>query len=197
MKKLLFTLALLIALPAFAEVKIGEPAPEFTAKDTRGNLQTIGQYKGRILVLEWTNNGCPFVKKHYGADNMQQTQRFARANDVAWLTVISSAPGKQGHVSPEEAQKIVQEQAAEPEAIILDETGVIGKAYGAKTTPHLFVIDSEGKLAYNGAIDSIPSGDEKDIEKATNYVKQAIEELQAGKPVSEPITQPYGCSVKY
>lgn len=197
MKKLVFALALFIALPAFAEVKIGEPAPEFTAKDTHGKLQTIGQYKGRILVLEWTNNGCPFVKKHYGKDNMQMTQRFARVNDVAWLTIISSAPGRQGNVTAAEANKIAHDQDALPDAIILDETGVIGHAYGAKTTPHMFVIDSEGKIAYQGAIDSIPSGEWGDVEKATNYVKQAIEELMAGKPVSVPITQPYGCSVKY
>lgn len=197
MKKLLLALFLLLPVHALADAKVGEPAPEFAAKDTKGKPQSVAQYKGRILVLEWTNPECPFVKKHYGSGNMQDTQVFARENDAVWISVVSSAPGKQGHMTAAIAAQVAAEQKSKADAIILDETGVIGKAYGAKTTPHIFIIDANGILVYQGAIDSIPSGNASDIEKATNFVKQAVEELIAGKPITSPVTQPYGCSVKY
>lgn len=198
MKRIIALVSLVfLPLSALADAKVGEPAPGFTAKDTRGKVQTLEQYKGQVVVLEWTNPECPFVKKHYESDNMQQTQRFARQNEVVWLSIDSSAPGKQGNLTEEEANKWRKAQKAASEAMILDETGIIGHAYGAKTTPHIFIIDQKGVLAYAGAIDDVPSGDQGDIKKAKNLAIQAMEELAAGKTVSQPVTQPYGCSVKY
>lgn len=198
--KQLFALFALVLLPfsALADgAQVGQPAPGFSAQDTRGKVQTLEQYKGQVVVLEWVNPECPFVKKHYESDNMQQTQRYARQNEVVWLSVNSGAPGKQGHMSADEANKWGRAQKAAAASTILDETGTLGKAYGAKTTPHLFIVDQNGVLVYSGAIDDVPSGDQGDIVKAKNLVKQAIDEITAGKPVSQPVTQPYGCSVKY
>ena len=149
------------------------------------------------MVLEWTNHDCPFVRKHYGAGNMQDQQRQAATHGVVWLSVISSAPGKQGHVSPAEADELTRNRNAQPHAVILDSGGKIGRSYNAKTTPHMYIIDAAGKLVYMGGIDSITSSNPDDISRATQYVHVALQEMAAGKPVSTAVTKPYGCSVKY
>jgi peroxiredoxin len=187
----------LISTGAKAAPEIGKPAPEITATDIKGAPFKLSDQKGKIVVLEWTNSECPFVKKHYGSGNMQKTQETATSEGVVWVSINSSAPGKQGHVTPEDAQKIITESGAKPSTEILDESGTIGKEYGASTTPHMFVIDASGNLAYAGAIDDQPSPDPKTVEGAKNYVLAAIESLKARKPVETAQTQPYGCGVKY
>jgi len=188
----------LSAPPAFAQVEVGQKAPEFEAVDVMsGKPVKLSDYKGQLVVLEWSNHECPFVRKHYDSGNMQKTQKAAKEMGGAWITVVSSAPGNQGHVSAEEAKKIAEDDGASISAKILDEGGKIGNLYGAKTTPHMYVINAEGTLVYTGAIDSIPTTSREDVEKADNYVLVAIEELKAGNPVSVSITQPYGCSIKY
>lgn len=185
------------AVAAAATAKVGEPAPAFTLLDSSGKSRSLAEFAGKTVVLEWTNHGCPFVKKHYGAENMQAQQRAATADGVVWLTVNSSAPGQQGHVDGAGAEKIRAEAKAAQTAYLLDPQGTAGRAYGAVTTPHMYLIDAEGTLRYAGAIDSIPSADVEDIAKATQYVPQALAELKAGQPVSVALTRPYGCSVKY
>ncbi|MBI1273460.1 MAG: redoxin domain-containing protein [Alphaproteobacteria bacterium] len=184
------------AMPLHA-AGIGEPAPDFTAPDTNGKTVTLSALKGKIVVLEWTNHDCPFVKKHYGSGNMQALQKKAAADHVVWISVISSAPGHQGHVSDEQANEIAAERGASPAHIIRDESGEIGRMYYARTTPHMFVIDKGGMLVYAGAIDSIRSTDQDDIAKAENYVTAALDALKADKQVATASTQSYGCSVKY
>ena len=178
-------------------VKIGAPAPAFTLVDSTGKTRSLADFAGKTVVLEWTNPECPFVKKHYGSDNMQTQQRAATAEGVVWLSVNSSAPGQQGHVDAAAAEKVRSGARAAQTAYLLDPQGTTGRAYGAKTTPHMYVIDPKGVLRYAGAIDSIPSADTGDIAKATQYVPQALKELAAGQPVSVSLTRPYGCSVKY
>ncbi len=185
------------ASSAFAAVRVGEPAPEFQGVDTRGKVHRLADYAGKTVVLEWTNHDCPFVRKHYGDGNMQAQQREAAAQNVVWLSVISSAPGKQGHVSAEKAEQLTQSRDAKPHAVILDPSGRIGRAYGAKTTPHMYIIDGAGTLAYMGGIDSISSSNPNDIPRATQHVRVALQEMASGEPVSKPVTRPYGCSVKY
>jgi hypothetical protein len=185
------------AIAAAATARIGEPAPGFSLVDSTGQPRSLADYAGKTVVLEWTNHGCPFVKKHYGADNMQAQQRDASAGDVVWLTVNSSAPGQQGHVDGAGAERVRSEARAAQTAYLLDPDGTAGRAYGAKTTPHMYIIDPDGVLRYAGAIDSIPSADTADIAKATQYVPQALGELAAGQPLSVSLTRPYGCSVKY
>ena len=188
----------LAAAPALAaDAKIGAPAPAFTLTDTAGVTHNLSDFAGKTVVLEWTNHDCPFVKKHYNGENMQHQQADATADGVVWLVVNSSALGKQGYVSPAQADQIQADWKAQQTAYLFDTDGSVGKAYGAKTTPHMYIIDAEGMLRYNGAIDSIPSANVADIEKAEQYVEIALAELAAGKPVSRPLTQPYGCSVKY
>ncbi len=176
---------------------VGQPAPAFTLTDSDGKTRTLADFKGKTVVLEWTNAECPFVKKHYGARNMQTQQADATSKDVVWLTINSGAPGLQGHVDGAQANAIRKEAGAKQTAYLLDPSGDTGRAYGAKTTPHMYVIDGSGVLRYNGGIDSIPSADQADIPKATQYVPQALAELAAGKPVSVSTSKPYGCSVKY
>ena len=187
----------LYACGSSATLRVGEPAPGFEGLDTRGNVQRLADYRGKTVVLEWTNHDCPYVRKHYGAGNMQEQQREAAAQGVVWLSIISSAPGKQGHVSPEESEELARTRNATPRAVILDSEGKIGRAYNAKTTPHMFIIDETGVLVYMGGIDSISTANPDDIPQATQYVRVALQELAAGKPVSTPVTKPYGCSVKY
>ena len=187
----------LYACGSSATLRVGEPAPAFEGLDTRGNVQRLADYRGKTVVLEWTNHDCPYVRKHYGAGNMQEQQREAAAQGVVWLSIISSAPGKQGHVSPEESEELARTRNATPRAVILDSEGKIGRAYNAKTTPHMFIIDETGVLVYMGGIDSISTANPDDIPQATQYVSVALQELAAGKPVSTPVTKPYGCSVKY
>lgn len=184
------------AAPAAA---IGQAAPAFAGIDSNGETVSLSEFAGKTVILEWTNDGCPFVKKHYAEPpaNMQGLQKTAADSDVVWLSVISSRPGEQGHVSPERANALTRSRGAAPAHVILDESGDIGRLYGAKTTPHMYIITPQGELAYDGAIDSIPSAKVEDIETATNYVTLALSELAAGGPVTNPVTKPYGCAVKY
>jgi peroxiredoxin len=177
--------------------KIDTAAPDFTLTGSRNQTVSLSDYKGKLVVLEWTNHECPFVRKHYESGNMQKLQRDYTAKDVVWLSIVSSAPGKQGHVTGEQAEELTKSRDAAPTAVLLDPTGKAGQSYGAKTTPHMYIIDKEGVLRYAGGIDSIKSTDQADIETAKNYVAQSLDELLAGKPVSESATAPYGCGVKY
>lgn len=189
----------LLALAGITQAapKPGQPAPDFSATDTKGNSVRLADLKGQYVILEWTNDQCPFVKKHYNSGNMQQLQKTYTDKGYRWYTVISSAPGKQGHVSPARADELTSSRNAVPTAVILDESGTIGRAYDARTTPHLYIIDPAGTLLYMGGIDSIPSADQADIASATNYVKAAFEAIEAGQPIATAVSQPYGCSVKY
>lgn len=193
---LFFSLAL-AAGSAAAAPKVGEAAPAFSAIDSNGKAVALADFKGKYVVLEWTNAECPFVRKHYGSGNMQATQKEALAQGAVWLSVISSAPGKQGHASGEQANTLSRERKATPTHVLLDEKGDLGRLYDAKTTPHLFIVGKDGRLIYAGGIDSIASSDPADIPGATNYVKAALSESIAGKPVSQAATKPYGCSIKY
>jgi peroxiredoxin len=186
-----------IASPALAEPKVGAPAPAFTAIDAAGKTRTLSEFAGKTVVLEWTNDGCPFVQKHYGAGNMQALQKRFTAEGIVWLSVISSAPGEQGYATPDKANMLTAERGAAPTAVLLDPKGVVGKAYGAQTTPHMYVIDKTGVLTYMGAIDDKPSANKSDIATAKNYVVAALTETLGGKPVSQPATKAYGCTVKY
>ena len=199
MKKSLIALAALclVSAPAFAAPVVGEAAPTFSATDTKGNTVKLEDYKGKTVVLEWTNHGCPFVRKHYDSGNMQKTQKQAIDEGAVWLSVISSAEGKQGHVTGAEADKLTEDRGAAPTAVLLDPAGEIGKLYDAKTPPHMFVSDPRGMLVYAGAIDSIPSPFPSDIGKAENYVMSALADMKAEKPVQTAVTTDYGCSVKY
>jgi hypothetical protein len=185
------------AIAAAATAKVGQPAPAFTLTDSTGKTRSLADFAGKTVVLEWTNHGCPFVRKHYGAGNMQAQQRDATADGVVWLSVNSSAPGQQGHVDGAGAEAVRSEARAAQTAYLLDPDGTVGRAYGAMTTPHMYVVDPTGVLRYAGAIDSIASPDTDDIAQATQYVPQALAELAAGQPVSVAVTRPYGCSVKY
>lgn len=180
-----------------AALKIGQPAPDFSGIDTQGIQHLLSHYRGKTLVLEWTNHDCPYVRKHYGSGNTQRQQAAAAKQDVRWFSIISSAPGRQGHVSPKEADRLTLERNARPHAVLLDPEGLIGRRYGATTTPHMFVIDAQGSLRYMGAIDDLPTAEPMDVERATQYVEVALTELLAGKPVTTPVSQPNGCSVKY
>lgn len=189
---------LVISLALFAsEAKVGEAAPNFTLKDSNGNEHSLSDFNGKYVVLEWINYDCPFVKKHYESGNMQMLQEKYTAKDVVWLTICSSVPGKQGNYSVEEINKRSSDHKAKFTAYLIDDTGATGKAYGAKTTPHMYVITHEGVLEYAGGIDDIPSADQDDIAKATNYVSKALDELMSGKEVEVKTSKPYGCSVKY
>jgi peroxiredoxin len=196
--KSIFGAALLaLSTGASAALQIGQPAPTFSGVDTAGKTHALGDYLGKVVVLEWTNHDCPYVRKHYDAGNMQAQQREATEEGVVWLSVISSSPGKQGHVSPAKADELTASRGAAPTAVLIDESGDIGRAYKARTTPHMYIIDTEGKLAYMGGIDSVPSAKASDIEKATQYVPAALAQVMAGKAADPSITRPYGCSVKY
>lgn len=198
MKRIALAAALAAAAcSAPAAPKLGAAAPAFSLTGADGTTHSLEQYKGKLVVLEWTNHECPFVKKHYGSGNMQSLQKEFTAKDVVWLSVITGEKGKQGVVSAAEAQELTKSRGAAPTAVLFDPSGDTGRAYGAKTTPHMYVIDTQGKLIYAGGIDSIDSKDPEDIAKATPYVKLALNEALAGKPVTTAVTKPYGCSVKY
>lgn len=183
---------------AAAKATIGQAAPGFTLTSSEGKEVSLTDYAGKTVILEWTNHDCPFVKKHYGSGNMQDLQVAYTDDDTVWLSIISSAPGKQGHVSPDEARELTTSRGAKPTHVLFDPTGEVGRNYGAKTTPHMYIIDDTGTLlAYNGAIDSIPSANPADIAKAKNYVKTAMTALAAGEKPNPATTKPYGCSVKY
>ncbi len=177
--------------------EINSPAPSFSLTDTNGVSHNLSDYQGSHVILEWINHDCPFVKKHYNSHNMQNLQRYAADNNVVWLSIASSAPGKQGHYAPEEWNQMTAEKNASPSAVLLDPSGDVGRQYGAQTTPHMYLINPEGVLLYKGAIDSTPSADPDDIEESENYVRSALDEALSGEPVSNPSTKAYGCSVKY
>ena len=180
-----------------ALAKINNPAPIFEGITTQGTTIDLRQFKGQPIILEWKNHECPFVIKHYQSKNMQQLQQYAKDNNTVWISIISSAPGKQGYVSNKQANLIAKKESSKADHIILDTTGSIGQKYNAKTTPHMFLINENGKLVYQGAIDSIRSANPKDILSATNYVKQALDELLNNQTISIPSTKAYGCSIKY
>ncbi len=190
-------LAACFALPAHASPEIGKEAPAFTARTADGKTLDLKSLRGKIVVLEWTNHECPYVRMHYGANNMQATQKDATGQGVVWLQVISSPPGKQGFVEGLEAIKVNAERKAAPTNTILDPDGKVGRLYAAQTTPHLYVIDAKGTLVYKGGIDSIPSSRPDSLPKAVNYVRETLAALAANKPVPNPSTRPYGCSIHY
>ncbi|HUK43180.1 MAG TPA: thioredoxin family protein [Candidatus Bathyarchaeia archaeon] len=194
---IVFIMAMMIALPAVWAAKVGEAAPDFTATDSNGNVHKLSEYRGKFVVLEWTNRGCPYTQKHYNSGNMQRLQKEWTAKGVIWLTVASSAPGKQGYVTAAEENAYLKQVNAAPTAVLLDPTGALGHLYDAKTTPHIFIINPQGTLIYNGAIDDRPTTDVSDINGAKNYVTAALNEATSGKPVSVATSRPYGCSVKY
>ncbi len=201
MKKAFLILAVLMltALPqaARAEAEIGQAAPGFTLTGIDGAAHSLAEYAGKTVVLEWTNFECPFVKKHYVSGNMQKLQEEYTAKGVIWLSVNSSAPGNQGNFESAEWQKRAADWNVKSTAILLDPDGTAGHAYGAKTTPHLFIVDGKGALVYRGAIDDAPGTDAAQIAGAKNYVRAALDAVLAGEPVAEPSTKSYGCSVKY
>jgi len=178
-------------------LKPGNVAPEFKGTDSNGKMETLAQYRGKYVVLEWANQGCPYDQKHYKSGNMERLQKEWTAKGVVWLSVISSAQGEQGYVTPPEENAYIERMHAVPTAAILDPTGTIGRLYGAKTTPHVFVIDPQGKLVYEGALDDQPTPDPASLKGAHNYLDAALEESMAGKAVTTPVTRPYGCNVKY
>jgi peroxiredoxin len=178
-------------------LKPGEQAPDFKGVDSNGKVQTLAQYRGKYVVLEWANKGCPYEQKHYKSGNMERLQREWTAKGVVWLSVLSSAPGEQGNVTPTEENEYLRTMKAAPTAAILDPSGTIGRLYDAKTTPDMFVIDPQGKLVYEGAIDDQPTPDPASLKDAKNYVSAALEESMAGRPVDVSVTRSYGCAVKY
>ena len=196
-----FSFALIAAsvavAPALAAPQIGKAAPNFKLNDVNGRVVTLSQFKGKTVVIEWNNPECPFVKKHYDSGNMQRTQAAALADGAVWLSINSSAPGKQGHMSGGQAKTVIAKHKARPTAYLLDPNGVVGKGYEAKTTPHLYIVNKDGNLVYAGGIDDKPTKNKDDIEDARNHVLAALSELKAGKRVSVPTTRPYGCAVKY
>lgn len=189
--------ASLVAAPAAASPQVGKTAPDFTGVDSNGARIALSALRGKLVVLEWTNHGCPYVSKHYGASNMQKTQKAARAMGAVWVSVISSAPGRQGHVDGAGANRLTETRGAAPSHVVLDPKGSIGRKYEATNTPQMFVVGKDGTLLYMGAIDSIRSANPADIPRAKNYVTAALSEIAAGRKVSDPVTRPYGCSVKY
>jgi len=199
MKKVLsaFLALMLITSPALADPVVGEQAPTFTGTDSNGKQVSLADYKGKTVVLEWSNHECPFVRKHYESNNMQNLQKQAAKDGVIWLTILSSAPGKQGNVDGAGANAQTEARGAAPAAVLLDPSGEIGRLYQAKSTPQMYVIDPNGVLVYMGAIDDIPSTDKEDVAKATNYVTTALEAVKAGKAVPTGVTAAYGCSIKY
>ena len=189
--------ALSAPLPAFAAAAVGQAAPAFSATDTSGKTVSLADFKGRTVVLEWVNPGCPFVRKHYDSANMQATQKSAAAKGVVWLAINSTHAGASDYLAPAALAGWMKDQGAAPAATLMDADGRLGRAYGARTTPHMYVIDARGALVYAGAIDNKPTANPADIKGATNHVNQALAETLAGKPVSVATSQAYGCSVKY
>src|SRR5437660_2938279 len=198
-KLLLGILTSLVSTALFAadSPQVCSTAPDISATDSKGKTQTLSQYKGKYVVLEWFNPECPFVKKHYGSGNMQKLRTEFTSKGIVWLTIDSSAPGLEGNLTAEQANAKIAEWKTKQTALVLDPDGKAGRAYGAKNTPHMFVINPEGKIVYEGAIDSKATPNPSDISSSTNYVKVALEESLAGKTVSNANTKPYGCSVKY
>jgi peroxiredoxin len=195
-RRLLSIVLGLAAIPVFA-ITPGSQAPGFKGTDSNGVIHSLSQYRGKYVVLEWANQGCPYDQKHYLSGNMEALQRQWTGKGVVWLSVLSSASGEQGSVSPAEENQYLKKMKAAPSAALLDSDGTIGRLYQAKTTPHIFVIDPNGKLIYQGAIDDKPTTNQADIKTAHNYLNEALDSAMAGKPVPVATTRPYGCSVKY
>jgi len=193
----LAALAALSVSSAQAAAVVGQPAPELSAPDTTGTTRSLSAYKGKFVVLEWVNFDCPFVGKHYGSGHMQKLQKDYTGKGVVWLSINSSKTGSQGHFATEKVNALLKEKNAAPTAYLLDTPGTVGRAYGAKTTPHMFIVDPKGTLIYAGGIDDKPSTDQADIATAKNFVSAALDEALAGKPVTTATSQAYGCSVKY
>jgi peroxiredoxin len=194
---LVFGVLALSAGAALAGVEVGQPAPNFSLPDTNGKNHQLSQYKGKWVVLEWYQPDCPFVRKHYGSGNMQGLQKEFTSKGVVWLSIDSSAPGQEGNYPADKLNEIASSQGAARTALLLDPDGKVGHAYGAKTTPDMYIINPEGKLVYEGAIDSKPTTAVADLKTATNYVKVALDDSMTGKSVSQTVTRPSGCSVKY
>jgi peroxiredoxin len=193
-----FAIGLLaLASPLIAAPEIGESAPDFTLTDTNGKSHSLGDFRGKYVVLEWVNHGCPFVKKFYEPGKMQALQKRFTDDGVVWLSINSSREGQQGNMSAEDWNRAAKEKNKAATAILLDGDFAVARAYGARVTPHMFVIDPEGKLIYNGAIDSIRSANSADIEKAENYVVQVLEARRNGQSIDRPVTQPYGCAIRF
>ena len=199
-----FTLAFAAAMAlagsaglAVAQPAIGKAAPDFTAKDADGKPVSLSDYKGKTVVLEWTNDECPFVKKHYGGQNMQALQKKWTAKDVVWLTIVSSPPGEQGYADGPKAKKLTADRGAAPTAVVLDPTGDVGRSFKAQVTPHMYIVRGDGTLAYMGGIDDKPSTKTEDLKGAKNFVDAALTEMADGKPVSVQTSRPYGCTVKF
>ncbi len=182
---------------AAAAPVVGSPAPIFTGTDSNGQTHSLDGYRGKVVVLEWTNHECPFVSKHYGTDNMQNLQRWAIEQDVVWLSIVSSAPGTQGYVTAKQANAVLTDHNAAPTATLLDPEGTIGRLYGARVTPHMYIVGSDGTLLYMGGIDDKPTARWRDVETANNYVRAALDDILAGGAVRSPVTRAYGCTVKY
>jgi len=199
MKTILTIVTSLIATAVFAldAPPVGSAAPDFSLTDAKGKTHSLSEYKGKYVVLEWFNPECPFVKKHYGSSNMQNLQKQYTDKGVVWLTIDSNAPGSQGSLTPEGAEKITTGWNTHQTALLLDPDGKAGRAYGAKNTPNMVIVNPEGKIAYEGAIDSKASPNPADIPSSTNYVKAALDQSLAGKPITTPQTKPYGCHVTY
>jgi hypothetical protein len=199
MNKILALLAgaVILGTTSFAGAKVDEPAPAFTLKDAAGKAHSLADYKGKLVVLEWVNFGCPFVRKHYDSGNMQRLQQMAAGKGVIWLSICSSAPGKQGYFEGSELNDKIAAERSAAIAYLVDADGSVGRAYEAKTTPHMFIVDRSGMLIYAGGIDDVASTRQEDIAGATNYVQKGLESALNGKPLETKTSKPYGCSVKY
>ena len=188
---------LAFAAAAQAAPSVGQPAPDFSLQDASGKTVKLSDFRGKHVVLEWTNPGCPYVRKHYDSGNMPATQKDATAQGVVWLAINSTEKASGDYLAPAKLVAWKAERKSQPSAVLMDEEGTAGKAYGARTTPHMYIVNPQGQLVYAGGIDSIPSSNPEDIKKATNYVRQGLGEALAGKPISAATTRPYGCSIKY
>lgn len=189
--------ALMRGEPAWAAAKVGEAAPAFTSPASTGASVSLADYRGKVVILEWTNHDCPYVRKHYETGNMQALQKETSAEGVVWLTIISSAPNSQGYVTPGQANELTASRKAAPTFVLLDPKGTVGHLYGATNTPHMYVVDKAGVLVYAGAIDDRPTSRKADVQGANNYVRAALQAVAVGQPVKTPATRAYGCTVKY
>jgi hypothetical protein len=201
-REVLAVLAAAAATPAMigsaaANPETGRPAPNFSVEDSKGRQHTLAAYKGKTVVLEWTNHECPYTVKHYATGNMQALQKAATDSGVIWLTLVSSRPGTQGHVNGLEADKLTEDRNAHPTAVLLDANGDVGRLYGARVTPHMFVIDPAGMLVYMGAIDDQPTANHASVKGARSYVREALDAVAQGRPIALASTRPYGCTIKY
>lgn len=183
--------------PAFAAANPGVAAPAFSLTDSNGKVHALKDYQGKTVILEWTNHLCPYVAKHYGTENMQALQRETTGNGMIWLSIISSAPNTQGYVVPAEANKLTVDRKAAPTAVLFDPKGGVGRSYDARVTPHMYIVDAKGTLVYMGGIDDKPTTDWDDVKTAKNYVRAALGDMSAGRPVADAVTRAYGCTVKY